>query len=68
MGCRDMEKCQAAAKEIRGETLNHHVYARRLDLASTKSIREFAERIKQGDEPPDCSLLMGSGMEIKRAR
>lgn len=51
MGCRDMEKCEAAAKEIRGKTLNPHIYARRLDLASMKSIREFAERIKQGDEP-----------------
>lgn len=51
MGCRDMEKCEAAAKEIRGKTLNPHVYARRLDLASMKSIRDFAERIKQGDEP-----------------
>ncbi|CAI5659196.1 unnamed protein product [Oreochromis niloticus] len=48
MGCRDMEKCEAAAKEIRGKTLNPHVYARRLDLASMESIREFAERIKQG--------------------
>ncbi|XP_053196839.1 retinol dehydrogenase 13-like [Scomber japonicus] len=47
MGCRDMEKCEAAAKEIRGNTLNPHVYALQLDLASVKSIREFAERIKQ---------------------
>lgn len=50
MGCRDMEKCEAAAKEIRGKTLNPHVYACHLDLASMKSIREFAERIKQGEE------------------
>ena len=49
MGCRDMEKCEAAAKEIRGTTLNPHVYACRLDLASMKSIREFAEKIKQGE-------------------
>lgn len=49
MGCRDMEKCEAAAKEIRGKTLNPHVYACRLDLASMKSIREFAERIKRGE-------------------
>lgn len=45
-----MEKCEAAAKEIRGKTLNPHVYACQLDLASMKSIQEFAERIKQGEE------------------
>lgn len=49
MGCRDLEKCEAAAKEIRGKTLNPHVYACRLDLASMKSIQEFAERIKKGE-------------------
>lgn len=48
MGCRDMEKCHEAAKEIRGKTLNPHVYACHLDLASMKSIRQFAERIKKG--------------------
>ncbi|XP_038607616.1 retinol dehydrogenase 13 isoform X3 [Tachyglossus aculeatus] len=48
MACRDMGKCEAAAKEIRGETLSHSVYARYLDLASLKSVREFAERINQG--------------------
>lgn len=49
MGCRDIEKCEAAAKEIRGKTLNHDVYACRLDLASMKSIREFADRIEKGE-------------------
>ncbi|CAL1599248.1 unnamed protein product [Knipowitschia caucasica] len=47
MGCRDMDKCEAAAKEIRGKTLNPHVYACKLDLASLKSVREFAERIQK---------------------
>ena len=50
MGCRDMEKCEDAAKEIRGKTLNPHVYAHHIDLASIKSIRQFAERIKHGME------------------
>lgn len=64
MGCRDMEKCEAAAKEIRGKTLNHNVYACRLDLSSMKSIREFAERIKRGEveikqERPMQCLVMG---------
>lgn len=43
-----MEKCEAAAKDIRGETLNHRVSARHLDLASLKSIREFAAKIIEG--------------------
>ncbi|XP_062945545.1 retinol dehydrogenase 13 isoform X2 [Cynocephalus volans] len=48
LACRDMEKCEAAAKDIRRETLNHRVNARHLDLASLKSIREFALRIIEG--------------------
>lgn len=57
MGCRDMEKCEAAAKEIRGNTLNPNVYARQLDLASVKSIREFVDRIKQGEKTKTYHLL-----------
>lgn len=48
LACRDMEKCEAAAKDIRGETLNHRVRARHLDLASLKSVREFAAKITEG--------------------
>ncbi|XP_051274390.1 retinol dehydrogenase 13-like [Dicentrarchus labrax] len=61
MGCRDMEKCEAAAKEIRGKTLNPHVYACHLDLASMKSIREFAERIKQEEQRVDV-LINNAGV------
>ncbi|XP_077613052.1 retinol dehydrogenase 13 [Crocuta crocuta] len=50
LACRDMEKCEAAAKDIRRETLNHHVNARHLDLASLKSIREFAAKIIEEEE------------------
>lgn len=50
LACRDMEKCEAAAKFIRGETLNHHVSARHLDLASLQSVREFAAKVIQEEE------------------
>ncbi|XP_070306415.1 retinol dehydrogenase 13 isoform X3 [Odocoileus virginianus] len=50
LACRDMEKYEAAAKEIRGETLNHRVNARHLDLASLKSIREFAVKVTEEEE------------------
>ncbi|XP_061087812.1 retinol dehydrogenase 13-like [Conger conger] len=61
MGCRDMAKCEAAAKEIRGQTLNTHVYARHIDLASIKSIREFANRINQEEERVDI-LINNAGV------
>ncbi|XP_045925311.1 retinol dehydrogenase 13-like isoform X2 [Micropterus dolomieu] len=61
MGCRDMGKCEEAAKEIRGKTLNPHVYACHLDLASMKSIREFAERIKQEEQRVDV-LINNAGV------
>ncbi|KAM9224544.1 retinol dehydrogenase 13 isoform 1-T1 [Dugong dugon] len=48
LACRDMEKCEAAAKDIRGQTLNHHVSARYLDLSSLKSVRDFARKIIEG--------------------
>ncbi|XP_040285523.1 retinol dehydrogenase 13 isoform X1 [Bufo bufo] len=56
MACRDMEKCENAAKEIRGKTLNHNVFAKQLDLASTKSIKEFANRILKEEEHLDVLI------------
>ncbi|NXB02844.1 RDH12 dehydrogenase, partial [Cnemophilus loriae] len=44
MGCRDIPKAEAAASEIRAETGNQQVIVKKLDLADTKSIREFAEK------------------------
>ncbi|XP_028719082.1 retinol dehydrogenase 13 isoform X2 [Peromyscus leucopus] len=53
LACRDMEKCEAAARDIRGETLNPRVRAQHLDLASLKSIREFARKIIKEEERVD---------------
>ncbi|KFO10746.1 Retinol dehydrogenase 12, partial [Balearica regulorum gibbericeps] len=44
VACRDITKAEAAASEIRAETGNQQVIAKKLDLADTKSIREFAEK------------------------
>ncbi|XP_074076105.1 retinol dehydrogenase 13 isoform X2 [Macrotis lagotis] len=56
LACRDLDKCEAAAKEIRGDTLNHHVDARLLDLASLKSIRAFAKKIMEEEERVDILI------------
>ncbi|XP_058017865.1 retinol dehydrogenase 12-like [Ahaetulla prasina] len=42
LACRDMAKAEKAAHEIRIMTGNQEVTAKKLDLADTKSIREFA--------------------------
>ncbi|NXI66578.1 RDH12 dehydrogenase, partial [Anseranas semipalmata] len=43
IACRDIAKAEAAAGEIRAETGNQQVIVKKLDLADTKSIREFAD-------------------------
>ncbi|NWV98103.1 RDH12 dehydrogenase, partial [Machaerirhynchus nigripectus] len=44
IACRDTAKGEAAASEIQAETGNQQVIVKKLDLADTKSIREFAEK------------------------
>lgn len=48
VACRDIAKAEAAASEIRAETGNQQVIVKKLDLADTKSIREFAEKFLEG--------------------
>lgn len=48
VACRDIAKAEAAASEIRTETGNQQVIVKKLDLADTKSIREFAEKFLAG--------------------
>ncbi|XP_061614618.1 retinol dehydrogenase 12, like [Phyllopteryx taeniolatus] len=49
MACRDMEKAQAAIKEVKERSLNENVVCVKLDLSDTKSIREFAQAINEGE-------------------
>ncbi|NXL88177.1 RDH12 dehydrogenase, partial [Alectura lathami] len=42
VACRDTAKAEAAASEIRADTGNQQVIVKKLDLADTRSIREFA--------------------------
>ncbi|KAM3860501.1 retinol dehydrogenase 12-like [Diretmus argenteus] len=49
MACRDMEKAEAAVKEIIEGSANENVTCMKLDLSDTKSIREFAEAINKGE-------------------
>ncbi|XP_068615142.1 retinol dehydrogenase 12-like [Brachionichthys hirsutus] len=58
MACRDMEKAQAAVKEIAERSGNQNVTCMKLDLGDTKSIREFAEAINSGE--PKVNILINN--------
>ncbi|KAM9827147.1 retinol dehydrogenase 12-like [Neosynchiropus ocellatus] len=49
MACRDMEKAEAAMKEVKEASGNDNIVCMKLDLADSKSIREFAEAINNGE-------------------
>jgi retinol dehydrogenase-13 len=44
MGCRSLERGNAACDEIKMKTGNPNVFVRELDLASFESIRSFVEK------------------------
>ncbi len=44
-----MEKADAALKEVKDASGNQDVVISKLDLADSKSIREFAEKINEGE-------------------
>lgn len=50
IACRDMEKGQAALKEVIETSANENVTCMKLDLSDSKSIREFAESINKGED------------------
>ncbi|CAL8399004.1 unnamed protein product [Arctogadus glacialis] len=49
MACRDTERGEAAVKEVVDGSQNTNVVYMKLDLSDTKSIREFAEAVNQGE-------------------
>lgn len=63
MACRDMEKAQAALKEVIEKSGNENVACMKLDLSDSKSIREFAEAINK-DEPKLNILINNAGVMV----
>ncbi|KAL6488703.1 hypothetical protein MHYP_G00024440 [Metynnis hypsauchen] len=50
MACRDMEKADAALKEVIEASGNQNVVTKKLDLSDSKSIREFAQSINSEEK------------------
>uniref|UniRef100_A0A8C6SYS5 Retinol dehydrogenase 12, like n=1 Tax=Neogobius melanostomus TaxID=47308 RepID=A0A8C6SYS5_9GOBI len=63
MACRDMERGQAALKEVVESSANENVACMKLDLSDTKSIREFADNINKGEEKLNI-LLNNAGVMV----
>ncbi|KAJ6660210.1 hypothetical protein lerEdw1_017910 [Lerista edwardsae] len=63
LACRDVAKAEAAANEIRTNTRNQQVVVKKLDLADTKSIREFAENLLK-EEKELHILINNAGVMI----
>lgn len=63
MACRDMEKANAALKEVIEASGNENVVTCRLDLADTKSIREFAEKINTEEKQVNI-LINNAGVMV----
>lgn len=61
MACRSLDKAEAAKKEIVDETGNKNVVAKYLDLASLKSVRDFAADINR-NEPRLDVLINNAGV------
>ncbi|TNN40215.1 Retinol dehydrogenase 12 [Liparis tanakae] len=63
MACRDMDRAQAAVKEVIELSGSENVLCMKLDLADSKSIREFAEAINK-DEPKLNILINNAGVMV----
>ena len=58
LACRDMVKGRSVMEEIKEKTSNNNLAVRKLDLASCKSIRAFAEQILR--EEPHIDILINN--------
>lgn len=67
LACRDLQKGEQAVREIRRSHTNLHVQAKYCDLASLKSIRNFADDILASEQRLDVLMCnAGSGSPFGR--
>ncbi|XP_037622206.1 retinol dehydrogenase 13-like isoform X1 [Sebastes umbrosus] len=61
LACRDMDRANKAAEEVRRRTGNDNVIVKKLDLASLKSVRELAKDVLASEERLDV-LINNAGI------
>ena len=68
LACRSLQKAEEAAKEMRTLTGNSEVVVRHLDLASLKSVREFAEKILESESRLDILINNAGAMNNNKKK
>ncbi|XP_062377522.1 retinol dehydrogenase 12 [Sardina pilchardus] len=63
MACRDLERGEEAREDIMEDSGNQNVVLKKLDLSSTKSIRDFAELINKEEKRLDI-LINNAGVML----
>lgn len=64
MACRDVDRANAAAEEVRKRSGNGNVVVKQLDLASLQSVRHLASDILATEERLDI-LINNAGQLVK---
>jgi NAD(P)-dependent dehydrogenase (short-subunit alcohol dehydrogenase family) len=64
LACRDMQKCEEAKQEIVTATSNPNVHARKLDLGSLDSVRNFVVKFLEEEDHLDI-LVNNAGLNTK---
>ncbi|XP_071790150.1 retinol dehydrogenase 12-like isoform X2 [Asterias amurensis] len=63
LACRNLQKAEDVAKDIKSSTGNSQVVVRRLDLSSLQSVREFAQQIIETEDRLDI-LINNAGVAV----
>ncbi|XP_037048277.1 retinol dehydrogenase 12-like [Bradysia coprophila] len=66
MACRDMQKCDEARLHIIEKTGNSKVYARKLDLGSLESVRNFVKEFLEEESRLDILINNAGVMNLPR--
>ncbi|XP_037037854.1 retinol dehydrogenase 13-like [Bradysia coprophila] len=66
MACRDMQKCDEARLQIIEKTGNSKVYARKLDLGSLESVRNFVKEFLEEEDRLDILINNAGVMNLPR--
>lgn len=61
LACRDMDRANNAAEDVRNQSGNGNVIVKKLDLASLQSVRELANDVLASEERLDVLINNAGG-------